>query len=127
MQYLVFLYVFTISFFVICYFVCRTALSHISNLCVIMHLCIRLLFITVVCVSCTFGLYEDQIGKFDWRQEYIGKVSFLLYCTDIVYSHVYIHINLLIHSFFFFLFLKLKQLFTKTSLTNSKVLKNHII
>ncbi|XP_071519116.1 ER membrane protein complex subunit 1 [Panulirus ornatus] len=29
----------------------------------------------IVCVVPTFGLYEDQIGKFDWVQQYVGVVD----------------------------------------------------
>ncbi|EAT44875.1 AAEL003785-PA [Aedes aegypti] len=34
------------------------------------------LVVLVAVVHSTSGLYEDQIGKFDWRQHYVGKVKF---------------------------------------------------
>ncbi|XP_052901465.1 ER membrane protein complex subunit 1 [Anopheles moucheti] len=34
----------------------------------------RGLALLVVLLSTCSGLYEDQIGKFDWRQQYVGKI-----------------------------------------------------
>ncbi|XP_019562348.3 ER membrane protein complex subunit 1 isoform X2 [Aedes albopictus] len=34
------------------------------------------LLLLVAILHSTCGLYEDQIGKFDWRQHYVGKVKF---------------------------------------------------
>lgn len=33
-------------------------------------------FIFLGVLSCSICLYEDQIGKFDWRQTYVGKLKF---------------------------------------------------
>ncbi|XP_075898482.1 ER membrane protein complex subunit 1 [Nelusetta ayraudi] len=36
-----------------------------------------LLFLKLIAVcSIVEGVYEDQVGKFDWRQQYVGKVRF---------------------------------------------------
>uniref|UniRef100_A0A3B3SK63 EMC1 first beta-propeller domain-containing protein n=1 Tax=Paramormyrops kingsleyae TaxID=1676925 RepID=A0A3B3SK63_9TELE len=30
----------------------------------------------------SFAVFEDQVGKFDWRQQYIGKVRFAYFDTQ---------------------------------------------
>lgn len=40
---------------------------------------VPLLFCLVVfCFQQTFGLYEDQVGKFDWRHQFVGRVDQVL-------------------------------------------------
>lgn len=34
------------------------------------------ILIVIVLLKLTYGLYEDQIGKFDWRQHYVGKLKY---------------------------------------------------
>lgn len=38
----------------------------------------KCILLVVICllVEFTFSLYEDQVGKFDWKQSYIGKAKF---------------------------------------------------
>lgn len=36
----------------------------------------RILAVLAVLTQLAAGLYEDQIGKFDWRQHYVGKLQF---------------------------------------------------
>lgn len=36
------------------------------------------------------GLYEDQVGKFDWRQQYIGKVKFAYIDPVIAGTHKFV-------------------------------------
>ncbi|XP_035895864.1 ER membrane protein complex subunit 1 isoform X1 [Anopheles stephensi] len=38
------------------------------------HVCSRGFVLLLVLLSTCSGLYEDQIGKFDWRQQYVGKI-----------------------------------------------------
>ncbi|CAL1543686.1 unnamed protein product [Lymnaea stagnalis] len=34
------------------------------------------LVLIYITVCCSFGLYEDQAGLFDWKQDYVGKVKY---------------------------------------------------
>lgn len=42
---------------------------------------------TFICTSC---LYEDQIGKFDWRQSYVGKLKFAYLDTTSTVKKVFV-------------------------------------
>ena len=44
------------------------------------YVCLILIFLLQLCLA----LYEDQVGLFDWRQQYIGKVKFAYFDQ---YSH----------------------------------------
>ena len=35
------------------------------------------LFLTALLFSFTFGLYEDQIGLFDWKKSFVGKIKYV--------------------------------------------------
>ena len=37
---------------------------------------ISMLLILIVLLQLCLALYEDQVGQFDWRQQYVGKVKF---------------------------------------------------
>lgn len=37
---------------------------------------IQVVIILVVALSTVSGLYEDQIGKFDWRQQFVGRLKY---------------------------------------------------
>lgn len=39
------------------------------------------IFLLLFCFACSQALYEDQINKFDWKKEYIGKI------TDVTYEN----------------------------------------
>ncbi|VUZ49846.1 unnamed protein product, partial [Hymenolepis diminuta] len=41
-------------------------------------------------VYCAFALYEDQIGKFDWRRQYIGNVDHHLFQSGHKYPYLYL-------------------------------------
>ena len=46
----------------------------------------KMLMIFICLASCVAGLFEDQAGKFDWRQSYVGKVRQLGFRTTSVTS-----------------------------------------
>lgn len=37
---------------------------------------LKLLVLSLFCIQHTFSLYEDQIGKFDWKQSFLGEIEF---------------------------------------------------
>uniref|UniRef100_A0A8D8VIW5 ER membrane protein complex subunit 1 n=1 Tax=Cacopsylla melanoneura TaxID=428564 RepID=A0A8D8VIW5_9HEMI len=37
---------------------------------------LKYILLGVLCISQTQSLYEDQVGKFDWKQSYVGKLKF---------------------------------------------------
>lgn len=38
----------------------------------------RLIAVLLLCGNLAAGLYEDQAGKWDWRQRYVGKINRVL-------------------------------------------------
>lgn len=42
---------------------------------------LQYLIVFIGLFSVSLGLYEDQIGKFDWKQSYVGKVKFASFDT----------------------------------------------
>ena len=42
-----------------------------------MRLILLYLFLTVLLCSLTYCLYEDQIGLFDWRRRFVGKLNYI--------------------------------------------------
>ncbi|XP_046917685.2 ER membrane protein complex subunit 1 isoform X2 [Dermatophagoides farinae] len=48
-----------------------------------------LLYVILLKLLCQFVdcLYEDQIGKFDWRQQFVGRVDHVLRASDIWQDH----------------------------------------
>lgn len=41
------------------------------------YVCLKqVVYLSLFLLPLSYALYEDQIGKFDWRQQYIGKVKF---------------------------------------------------
>lgn len=41
--------------------------------------CSIILLLAISKVGPTFGLYEDQINKYDWKKEYIGRINDIVY------------------------------------------------
>ncbi|KAI5748977.1 hypothetical protein M8J76_003773 [Diaphorina citri] len=37
---------------------------------------LKYILLCIVCITQTHSLYEDQVGKFDWKQSYLGKIKF---------------------------------------------------
>ena len=45
----------------------------------------KLTILLVFLVTCTLhvsGLFEDQAGRFDWKQKYVGEASYVGYYAD---------------------------------------------
>lgn len=41
-----------------------------------MYIYIKFIFLLLCVINVGFCLYEDQIGKFDWKQNYVGRLKF---------------------------------------------------
>ncbi|XP_060066687.1 ER membrane protein complex subunit 1-like [Ylistrum balloti] len=41
------------------------------------------IFLTILNCVAVYGLYEDQAGKFDWRQQYVGRIDHLFWDQSI--------------------------------------------
>ncbi|XP_050532938.1 ER membrane protein complex subunit 1 isoform X2 [Daktulosphaira vitifoliae] len=54
---------------------------------VIKPLSVHILFLFLYVAN---GLYEDQVGKFDWRQSYVGEIKFSTIDTDATTKRVYV-------------------------------------
>ncbi len=52
--------------------------------CLARYTSISVLLILILCLNICYALYEDQVGLFDWRQKFIGKVKFAYFNQ---YSH----------------------------------------
>ncbi|CAH1407951.1 unnamed protein product [Nezara viridula] len=42
---------------------------------IIMNFCVRLIFFSILIYG-SQALYEDQVGKFDWKKSYVGRVKY---------------------------------------------------